>query len=107
MSRGNPRWTRDEIVLALDLYFDLIKPIKRRDPRILQLSKDFKGIAVANGVEGGPNLRNPTSVYFKMNNFLELDPAYKGTGFDNHSDLDEKIWNEFAGARQVLRQKAA
>lgn len=107
MSRGNPPWTREEIVLALDLYFDLAKPVKRRDPRILQLSADFKRMAAARGVDGGPNLRNPTSVYFKMNNFLELDSAYKGTGFHNYSELDQRIWNEFERARPALRQEAA
>jgi hypothetical protein len=107
VSRGNPAWTREEIVLALDLYFELAKPVKRRDPRILQLSADFKRMAAARGVDGGPNLRNPTSVYFKMNNFLELDSAYKGTGFHNYSELDQKIWNEFERARPALRQEAA
>jgi len=106
MTRGNPRWTRDEVVLALDLYFDLTKPIKRKDPRILGLSRDFQRIAAEKGVQGGPNLRNPTSIYFKMNNFLELDPAYKGTGFHNYSDLDEKAWNDFVGNREALKDEA-
>lgn len=106
MSRGNPAWTRDEVVLALDLYFDLDKPIKRRDSRILELSRVFQLMAAARAAKGGPNFRNATSVYFKMNNFLELDPARAGKGFDNYSDLDEEVWKEFAGKRKELREEA-
>lgn len=41
----NPDWTRDELILLLDVYFRVdVKRVSRRTPEVVQLSKLLKGL---------------------------------------------------------------
>lgn len=53
-------WSRDELVLALELYFDPASSSDSRDPQVLELA----------GLIG----RTPAAVALKLANFRAIDP---------------------------------
>jgi len=77
----NPTWVRDELILALDLYFRH-RPLKisHDHPDVVALSELLKTLAVHLNPPDQKSFRNPNSVYMKLCNFLPLDPSYKGKG---------------------------
>ncbi|WP_037504837.1 HNH endonuclease [Sphingobium bisphenolivorans] len=99
----NPLWTREQVILALDLY---VKH-KGRDPGInhpdvIEMSALLRQMATEAGLT---TYRNPSGVIMKMMNFRSLDPAFTskgGKGLDGASKLDEAIWAEFYGRPQEL-----
>jgi 5-methylcytosine-specific restriction protein A len=101
----NPRWERDELILALDLYFE-VNPnqISDLDPRMVNLSNILKKMNIPATTKNLENFRNPSGVYMKMCNFLRLDPSYHGSGLTRGSKLDKVIWNEFSSNRVLLRK---
>ncbi len=81
------RWTRDELLVALNLYHKLtFGQLHARQPAI---------VALAGKLERGSN-----SVAMKLCNFASLDPALKLRGIkglEGASALDRTVWNEFHG----------
>ncbi len=81
------RWTRDELLIALNLYHKLtFGQLHARQPTI---------VALADKLERGAN-----SVAMKLCNFASLDPALKLRGIkglEGASALDRTVWNEFHG----------
>jgi 5-methylcytosine-specific restriction protein A len=77
----NPNWQRDEIVLALDLYFDLeYGEMHDHNPKIIELSRILNSLPFHEFASDGEKYRNPNSVAMKLNNFKVLDTNYPGTG---------------------------
>lgn len=99
----NPKWKRDEVILALDLYFK-INPshISNKHEKITELSIILNKLPIHNEVEVQNNFRNNNSVYMKLCNFLTLDPTYPGKGLVAGSKLDKEIWDEFADNKNLL-----
>ncbi len=85
MKQGQKLWTREELILAVNLYCKL--PFGRlhyRNPLIAELANLIG--------------RTPSSVALKLVNFASLDPSLKERGIkgaQNASKLDKEIWNEF------------
>lgn len=104
----NPPWSRDELILALDLYFR-VNPVHTspQHPEIQKLSQLLNKLPVHKDQALNANYRNANGVYMKLCNFLRLDPAYGKTGLDAGSKLDEVVWHEFAGDRKRLEETAA
>lgn len=103
----NPRWERDELVLALELYFQ-VNPAHTspEDPRVIALSQELRQLG-RHLHPANPDLyRNPNGVYMKLCNFLRCDPAYPGVGLDAGSKKDIEVWDELAGNRARLRAEA-
>ena len=79
------RWTRDELLVALNLYHRLtFGQLHSRQPAIAALAEKLG--------------RSPNSLAMKLSNFASLDPALKLRGIkglDGASALDLKVWNEF------------
>lgn len=94
---------RDEVILALDLYFR-VNPLKINDnnPEIVKLSQILNKLPLYPHKPDPETFRNPNGVYMKLCNFLSLDPGYKGKGLSAGSKLDEMIWNEFSDDRDRL-----
>lgn len=92
----NPNWARDELILALDLYFR-VNPLhsSKRHPAIVQLSQLLNKLPIHAKPDHGRSFRNPDGVYMKLCNFLRFDPDYEGTGLRAGAKLDEEVWNEF------------
>jgi 5-methylcytosine-specific restriction protein A len=103
--RKNPPWTRDELILALDLYFRL-NPAKTsaEHPEIVALSELLNNLPIHPKNDVDEKFRNPNGVYMKLCNFLRFDPDYKGKGLSAGSKLEEEIWNDFAHDREKLEK---
>lgn len=85
-------WTREELILAINLYCKLpFGRLHSSNPDIIELSKLID--------------RTPGSVSFKLVNFASLDPSLHARGIkgaSNTSKLDKEIWNEFYNNWDVL-----
>lgn len=85
MKEGQRLWTRDELILAINLYCKLtFGKMHNRNPQIQELAKLIH--------------RTPGSIAFKLGNFAHFDPTLKARGIGglpNTSKLDGQIWNEF------------
>jgi putative restriction endonuclease len=85
MKPGQKLWTREELILAINLYCKLpFGRLHSRNPEVVSLAKLIG--------------RTPGSVAFKLVNFASLDPQLKARGIKgaaNASNLDKEIWNEF------------
>lgn len=94
----NPNWTRDEAILALDMYLQYMgNPPGKDSPEVRALSELLNASALRDGVVGSHKFRNPSGVYMKMMNFRRLDPTYSGVGLQRGAHEDERVWKEFAG----------
>lgn len=103
----NPKWHRDELILAIDLYFKL-EPgqIHARNPAIIELSKILNSLPFSESKTDAERYRNPNGVGLKLSNFLAIDPDYKGKGMQSYSKLDEQVFNEFRNNRALLQKLA-
>lgn len=82
MKPGQRLWTRDELLLAINLYCKL--PFGRmhsRNPAIIALGELIN--------------RTSDSVALKLVNFASPDPSLNRAGMSNASKLDQQVWNEF------------
>ncbi|MFC3199880.1 HNH endonuclease [Parapedobacter deserti] len=104
----NPNWHRDELILALDLYFRLGPgQIHARNPAIIELSQMLNTLPFSEAKTDAERYRNPNGVGLKLSNFLALDPGYKGRGMQSYSKLDEQVFNEFRRNRTLLGKLAS
>ena len=106
-SLRNPNWARDEIILALDLYFR-VNPLTTSEshPEIVALSELLNRLPIHTDRPDIEKFRNPNGVYMKLCNLLRLDPEYKGVGLQAGGKIEEIIWNEFAHDKPRLRAVA-
>lgn len=106
-AKRNPSWQRDELILALDLYFKHPpQSISKTHPEVINLSEILNNLPIHSNRPNNDKFRNPNAVYMKMCNFLRLDPTYKGKGLTSGSKLEENIWLEFANDKIRLRKLA-
>jgi putative restriction endonuclease len=85
MKAGQKLWTRDELILAINLYCKL--PFGKMHGRNTEIIKLASLIG-----------RTPSSVALKLGNFASFDSTLKARGIkgaSNDSKLDKQIWNEF------------
>jgi len=106
----HPAWSRDELILALDLYVRFKgNPPGKSSLEIVKLSELLNRIADdPNG--GSTSFRNPNGVYMKMMNFRRFDPIYRAQGkkgLTRGSELEEEVWNDFASNPIHLTETAA
>ena len=85
MKEGQTLWTRDELILAVNLYCKLpFGKMHRSNAEIIKLAELIG--------------RSANAVAFKLVNFASFDPTLKERGIkgaSNASKLDKEIWNEF------------
>jgi 5-methylcytosine-specific restriction protein A len=105
--RRNPNWTRDEVILALELYFR-VNPLttSESNPEIVALSEMLNRLPIHSNRPDGVRFRNPNGVYMKMCNLLRLDPGYTGVGLKAGGKIEEDVWNDFFNDRARLRAVA-
>lgn len=106
-TKRNPKWHRDELILALDLYFR-VNPchINSSHPEVVKLSQTLNSLTVHKARPDKLRFRNPNGVYMKLCNFLRFDPDYHGVGLQRGGKLEQEIWNEFASNLSFLREVA-
>lgn len=77
---GNPPWKRDEVLLALELYFDTAFSVPGpNDPRVEELSQTLQRLPYHGGAARQPRFRNPAGVAFKLQNLRQVATG-KGLG---------------------------
>jgi 5-methylcytosine-specific restriction enzyme A len=103
----NPAWSRDELIVALDLYFR-VNPLhtSKSNPDIIEASRVLNQLDIHLNRPDAQRFRNANGVYMKLCNFLRFDPAVEAKGLTSGSRLEEHIWNEFASDRQRLQRVA-
>lgn len=85
MKKGQKLWTREELILAMNLYCKIpFGKMHQSNPLVVRLAELIG--------------RTPGAVAYKLVNLASLDPSLKARGIkgaSNASKLDEAIWNEF------------
>lgn len=105
---GNLDWTRDELILALDLYTRVdVGSVPKHDPEIVAVSDVLKGLPIHPVEKREANFRSPDAVYMKLGNFRRIDPSYGGKGLDAGNKLELPVWDDFHGDIDTLRTIAA
>jgi predicted HNH restriction endonuclease len=98
-AKRNPVWSRDELILALDLYLrHRISPPSKASAEVAELSAFLGQLAGARGGSDAQTFRNVNGVYMKMMNFRRFDPEYTvdgKVGLVRGNKLEDVVWNEF------------
>lgn len=103
----NPKWHRDEIILALDLYFDKdLGSIDAGNPKIIALSKLLNRLPIFEIKPDEQTFRNPNGVTLKLSNFKALDPDYPGKGMEAYSKLDKEVFEQYSKNKVLLHKIA-
>lgn len=101
---GNPDWSRDETILALDLYLKSANQVPGpADPRVIELSKKLRALPIHVGATKRDSFRNPAGVAFKLQNLRQVAT---GNGLANVSSIDRKVWHDFGGKPDVVNDLA-
>ena len=85
MKEGQTLWSREELILAVNLYCKL--PFGKMHKG----NNEIIGLAAIVG-------RTPSSIALKLGNFASFDPTLQARGIkgaSNASKLDREIWDEF------------
>lgn len=99
---GNPNWTWDETVLALELYQRLGGVVPGpRDERVLALSAELRSLPYHATAARKPTFRNADGVAFKLQNLRQVAI---GRGLSNVSQLDRRIWAELGSNPSEARR---
>lgn len=102
----NPRWHKDEIILALNLYFDKNRgSIDARNEKIATLSKTLNKLPLAIDRNDESKFRNVNGVCLKLSNFLAIDPTYDGVGMASYSRLDKELFDKYFNDRASLKKE--
>lgn len=107
----NGPWSRDELILALDLYTNNpASPPGKASSAVVELSQLLDQLGSLTGATKTSTYRNPNGVYLKMMNLRAIDPAFTQqgkVGMSSIGRLEQEVWDEFTGKREELRQAAA
>ena len=94
----NPTWSRDELILTLDLYVRFKgNPPGKSSTEVMELSHllNDMGSQIANR---SSDFRNANGVYMKVMNFRRFDPVYISQGkkgLQRGGKLEEEVWDHF------------
>jgi 5-methylcytosine-specific restriction protein A len=103
----NPKWHRDEIILALDLYFKQGRgSIDKSNPKIIELSETLNKLPLFPDKPDAEKFRNPNGVALKLANFLPFDDSYVGKGMKGGSQQDKLTFREFVNDKERLHEIA-
>lgn len=103
----NPTWVRDEIILAMDLYFrGGRKQLAASHPDVVGLSRVLRRLPVHESDSRAATFRNPNGINMILGNFLKLDPEHQGRGLGRNNHLQDEVWKDFAADPEGLRRTA-
>lgn len=104
----NPAWQRDELILALDVYFrESYNKLGPTHPAIKELSHLLNQLPIFSVELRNQTFRNPDGVYMKLGNFLAIDPDDPRRGLPSYGKLDELVFREFYADRNQLYRVAS
>jgi 5-methylcytosine-specific restriction protein A len=102
--QGNPDWTREEVILALDLYHAFDGKIPGSDDeRVCELSRTLRAFPYHSDAAREQSFRNPAGVAFKLQNLRSVST---GRGLSNTAKIDREIWAEL-GAEPIRTHELA
>jgi 5-methylcytosine-specific restriction protein A len=105
----NANWTRDELILALNLYQrHQGNPPGKSSKEVMELSKLLNSMG-SQFSNGKADFRNPNGVYMKVMNFRRFDPFYLAQGkkgLERGGKLEADVWNDFADKPHILSDTA-
>jgi 5-methylcytosine-specific restriction enzyme A len=105
--KTNPDWTREELVLALDLYFNLDQGQMHKDnPDVIRVSNELRSLNIHKEIPDPKKFRNPSGISRRLGNFKNMDSNYIGEGLSNSGKLAKEIFIEFSQHRDKLRNEA-
>jgi putative restriction endonuclease len=82
MKQGQKLWTRDEILIAINLYHKLtFGQLDARNELVIEVAKKLG--------------RTSNSLALKLVNLASLDTSLPRKGMSNYSKLDKQVWTEF------------
>jgi 5-methylcytosine-specific restriction protein A len=102
-SASNPDWSRDELIVALDVYLKYRpNPPGKGSKEISDLSRVVNqlGAKLFRSDSRSATFRNENGVYMKLMNFSRFDPEYTvggRRGLVRGAKLEEEVWKEFSG----------
>lgn len=110
-SRRNPPWSREELILALDLYLRFRGALPGQDSaEVAELSALLGKMGRASGLTEDATYRNANGVYMKMMNFRRFDSDYTTegkVGLTRGNKQEEGVWTEFATNPERLASAVA
>jgi predicted RNA-binding protein with PUA-like domain len=100
----NPPWTRDELILALELYLrNPSSPPGKESRAVIELSELLNKLGRVLGQRDDETFRNANGVYMKMMNFRRFDQDYTSAGkvgLTRGNKDEEAVWLEFSEDRE-------
>ena len=97
----NKPWSREELILALDVYFSIpFAKFTAQTPQINELSEILRRMSLKAGEKISEDFRSPNGVAMKLLNFYSIKNP--GKGLAHASKADRKIWKEFSMRQQEL-----
>ncbi|ARV17653.1 hypothetical protein AEP_00693 [Curvibacter sp. AEP1-3] len=106
----NAIWSRDELILALDLYIrQRASPPAKDSPEIKDLSEVLNKLGAVLGQRTGETYRNMNGVYMKLMNFRRFDPLYMAegkSGLTRGNQDEARVWDRFASDPKRLAEVA-
>lgn len=109
-AKRNAIWSRDELILALDLYMrHRASPPAKESPAIEELSDVVNQLGAVLGQRTSGTYRNTNGVYMKLMNFRRFDPDYAAegkTGLTRGNKDEARVWDQFASDPAKLAEVA-
>ena len=103
----NPPWTRDELILALDVYLRYNpSKISKHHPEIMNLSHILRKLPLHRHKGDRKSFRSPASVYMQLRTFMSLDPRSRAAGLTHANKLEQQIWRQYSRDMKTLNQLA-
>ena len=102
----NPTWSRDELILALDLYLRNRERLPESDDaEIVELSQTLNSL-FGEQAKDATLFRNRNGVYMKLANFRAVDPLHTSQGkrgLSRGGNGVAKLWEEFSDRSDELK----
>ncbi len=103
MNSRNPKWERDELLLAPELYLEKGQ-LDKTAPEVIALSEILNQLPLHNERPNEEKFRNPAGVALKLANFRHLDPSDAAAGMSSGGKGARVVWDEFADNLAELKR---
>ena len=102
---ASARWSRDELILVLDLYFemDYARNASDGDERVASLARTLNSLPIRDDETSPP--RNAREVSLILSDYLRFDPEH-AVMQARIGETAERVWESFAGDLERLHQTA-
>lgn len=107
---SNPRWHRDELIVALAFYMrHRGRSPDKRSVELRALVEDIRTVAAALGSIGNDDFRNANGVAMTVEHFRQMDPEFSRrdrAGLDHRNTAAPSVWREFSDRPDELQNAA-